>query len=368
MSVTSCSICGKPAMTDNGPVGDIVDCFKYDFDGSLDYIMLMHRKCALAKGYKIKNDRVVTGHWAERNESQQVAEYPQVNEALPHDEPTPAKGQYWKAADGGDYGYVIDGPKKANGDVPVRTVIKGKETGERRNIEAFKLTYRYSYVRDSLNEALPEPGEQNPIKEDVKRVPFKYSVERVKGTLDYRIVDTQTRKPVGGTYRTKDYDGDDLDSLKAANSRCAQMNRDWADKQDPPVQMREARAVRYIVRRIPNTMNFVVVDLDAGKTIDTYLERDFPREGPQLAAQRDADELNRMIGRVHRIGEMSDAAPAIAKNECSVTRQFGKTRLEVAPPGKESWVKSNKARFKKQYGAKKGTEVLYATAWKNKNK
>lgn len=42
---------------------------------------------------------------------------------------------------------------------------------------------------------------------------------------------------------------------------------------------------------------------------------------------------------------------------------------EVAPPGMETWVKANKERFKKQYG-KKGTSVLYATAWKNfyKNK
>jgi regulator of replication initiation timing len=41
---------------------------------------------------------------------------------------------------------------------------------------------------------------------------------------------------------------------------------------------------------------------------------------------------------------------------------------ESTPPGEESWVKANKARFKKEYGPKKGTEVLYATAWRNKNK
>jgi len=41
---------------------------------------------------------------------------------------------------------------------------------------------------------------------------------------------------------------------------------------------------------------------------------------------------------------------------------------EKAPPGMEDWVKSNKAKFKKQYGDEKGTEVLYATAWKMHNK
>lgn len=41
---------------------------------------------------------------------------------------------------------------------------------------------------------------------------------------------------------------------------------------------------------------------------------------------------------------------------------------EVAPPGKEDWIKKNKARFKKEYGSDKGERVLYATAWKNKGK
>lgn len=37
---------------------------------------------------------------------------------------------------------------------------------------------------------------------------------------------------------------------------------------------------------------------------------------------------------------------------------------EAAAPGQEDWIKSNKERFVKQYGKKKGLEVLYATAWK----
>lgn len=41
---------------------------------------------------------------------------------------------------------------------------------------------------------------------------------------------------------------------------------------------------------------------------------------------------------------------------------------EKAPPGMEDWVKSNKAKFKKEYGDEKGEEVLYATAWKMHNK
>lgn len=41
---------------------------------------------------------------------------------------------------------------------------------------------------------------------------------------------------------------------------------------------------------------------------------------------------------------------------------------EKAAPGQEDWIKSNKARFIKQYGKEKGLEVLYATAWKRSKK
>jgi hypothetical protein len=37
---------------------------------------------------------------------------------------------------------------------------------------------------------------------------------------------------------------------------------------------------------------------------------------------------------------------------------------EKAAPGQEDWIKSNKERFIKRYGKKKGLEVLYATSWK----
>lgn len=41
---------------------------------------------------------------------------------------------------------------------------------------------------------------------------------------------------------------------------------------------------------------------------------------------------------------------------------------EVAAPGQEAWIHANKARFKKEYGEKKGLEVLYATSWKRSKK
>jgi len=37
---------------------------------------------------------------------------------------------------------------------------------------------------------------------------------------------------------------------------------------------------------------------------------------------------------------------------------------EVSAPGQEAWIKANKERFEREYGAEKGKEVLYAKAWK----
>lgn len=48
----------------------------------------------------------------------------------------------------------------------------------------------------------------------------------------------------------------------------------------------------------------------------------------------------------------------------------GKNPLnEVSPPNPkiEKWIKANKGRFEKEYGAEKGKEVLYSKAWKMHN-
>jgi len=56
---TACSICGQSLYgTDNK---DIVDAYKYEFDGALDYIELMHRKCAVRKGYRIDFNGHIVG-------------------------------------------------------------------------------------------------------------------------------------------------------------------------------------------------------------------------------------------------------------------------------------------------------------------
>jgi hypothetical protein len=50
-------------------------------------------------------------------------------------------------------------------------------------------------------------------------------------------------------------------------------------------------------------------------------------------------------------------------------KQVGESVLaEKSAPGQESWIKANKSKFVKEYGKKKGLEVLYATAWKRSKK
>lgn len=56
-------------------------------------------------------------------------------------------------------------------------------------------------------------------------------------------------------------------------------------------------------------------------------------------------------------------AKAGAKDDAPVA-ESAEVVDEVAAPGQEDWIKSNKERFIKQYGKDKGESVLYATAWK----
>ena len=56
-------------------------------------------------------------------------------------------------------------------------------------------------------------------------------------------------------------------------------------------------------------------------------------------------------------------ADIIAENE----QEYSFELDEVAPPGKEAWVRKNKQRFIDQYGPDKGLSILYATAWRDHN-
>ena len=63
-------------------------------------------------------------------------------------------------------------------------------------------------------------------------------------------------------------------------------------------------------------------------------------------------------------GATQRGAPKPGQGFGGAAESVGVELDEVAPPDQESWIKKNKERFIKQYGKNKGTEILYATAWK----
>lgn len=74
--------------------------------------------------------------------------------------------------------------------------------------------------------------------------------------------------------------------------------------------------------------------------------------------------VEKMAKRIEKkTGKLSDK-----KEKIDVEPSEEKELKESTPPGMESWVKKNKANFVKEYGEKKGHEVLYATAWKMHDK
>ena len=50
-------------------------------------------------------------------------------------------------------------------------------------------------------------------------------------------------------------------------------------------------------------------------------------------------------------------------------KKFKSYLTEASPPDAEveQWIKDNKERFKKEYGAEEGEKILYAKAWKMYN-
>lgn len=114
----------------------------------------------------------------------------------------------------------------------------------------------------------------------------------------------------------------------------------------------------------------------ATKTIDKL-------KGSRLSLKRlteeELDELNKVLvsyikkaaGEMKKIANKDPMNTTFKDTDTYFKREKGvekaKEKLnEVAPPNPkiEKWIKANKERFVKEYGPKKGKEVLYAKAWK----
>jgi hypothetical protein len=192
-------------MKDNKPIGDIVDQFVYDFAGDLDYISLMHRKCAKDKGLRIKDDTVVSEEDVAGGEVCAACGHPGEEhdpEACLHPNCTCAKFVTRTAIDEAnepripdlrqDYdekAEVLDGTLYRKGttiQVWWTHDVKGNRltpsvretwqtpdlTNAKRNFKDMKVRFNEEMDESQqlstmppVNEMLPEPGELNPVKE-----------------------------------------------------------------------------------------------------------------------------------------------------------------------------------------------------------
>ena len=144
----------------------------------------------------------------------------------------------------------------------------------------------------------------------------------------------------------------------------------WVKKSEDEVQSTIAR-VGQLANQNKKISKVDELDCGAGQRQLKLAEENISEE--QLLAKELARRLKLfMKGEDHELGTKSKDRELLSKTTQSTgamreTSNYGDLD-EVAPPGKEDWIKSNKERFKKQYGDKKGTNILYATAWADYNK
>lgn len=92
----------------------------------------------------------------------------------------------------------------------------------------------------------------------------------------------------------------------------------------------------------------------------------------ELSSEREAEEEAKKLRKSGKRAVV--APPRLTSGEISSWVARSRSRLseeammETAPPGMEDWITSNKPRFTKEYGKKKGTEILFGKAWSMYNK
>ena len=109
--------------------------------------------------------------------------------------------------------------------------------------------------------------------------------------------------------------------------------------------------------------------LNESKTVDEEKTEEGNEFSGELAKAKAAGKKEFEVdGKKYQVKESDD------KDDESEDKDDDKEEIEEselkekAAPGQEDWIKSNKEKFIKQYGKKKGLEVLYATSWKRSKK
>lgn len=115
-------------------------------------------------------------------------------------------------------------------------------------------------------------------------------------------------------------------------------------------------------------VDIVIQDLINGNS-DIYDVMNHPRDTEQQYVSKILHNMYERIAGEEGLHPDDDFEEIQSRILDELEREYGHQMneedvQEVAAPGQEDWIKSNKERFIKQYGKKKGMSVLYATAWK----
>jgi hypothetical protein len=166
------------------------------------------------------------------------------------------------------------------------------------------------------------------------------------------------------------------DALAQHNAYPKQQHDEWVQNVRNAAQFENPyQIVRIALNKAGLTPQEVLQNLPKGYKLPTTEPTDsyIPKGTPRTAG---VDEGS-MQSATHKpqgpkfggyYGATQKGPPKPGQGFGGAAESVGQELDEVAPPGMEDWVKKNKERFKKEYGDKKGSSVLYATAWKMHNK
>jgi hypothetical protein len=139
----------------------------------------------------------------------------------------------------------------------------------------------------------------------------------------------------------------------SAKREIARQKKKELRKEDVVSEMDNAKLVDYLQKAIANRK------LNTVRARNSYLVHDPDRlGGPD--GERAEYHYNKSMAKVNKRSKGIKMAVSRLASHLP-----GEKVSESAAPGKEDWIKANKARFITQYGEEKGLRILYAKAWKD---
>jgi hypothetical protein len=140
----------------------------------------------------------------------------------------------------------------------------------------------------------------------------------------------------------------------------------WLKSEDS----RDVEAIRQRIAKTKHNKKKKVLKELHNATLTSYVSKAIANRKQNQSAQSSAAST---VAPKYFRSYVNDKQKVIDKRSKGIKTAVGKIAgklpgekvNEVSAPGKEDWIKSNKARFIERYGKEKGLRVLYAKAWKD---